>query len=164
MRDGQGVMRAENGRDKLALRQQTSGASHIGNIGVDLAGIDGKIAPSPFLPAFDFGVPIGALDQTDMQAAMMSLSEGGKKVDRRRRALVIGLNGKAQTVPAMLFHPRHHFGGYFKGKLKPVAFFGIDGQSHAQLGGAFAQSDEARHKLMHHAGMLRHFIARVQGR
>ena len=51
----------------------------IGDIGVDFARIDGKIAPAAFLPALDFGVPIGAFNKPHMETAIMGFGERGKR-------------------------------------------------------------------------------------
>ena len=102
--DGGNRVRVVGGKlriDELASDfEHLSSAGEVGNIGVRLAR-EHRVAGKPlFLGALDFGVPIGALDQAYAPAPLVLACGFGQPVDHERRALLVGLHGQAEAVPA----------------------------------------------------------------
>ena len=65
-----------------------------------LAGVDGVVGQAVDLRALDFAVPVSALDQSHHEAAAAAPGQIDQIVDHIRAALLVGLNHKAQTIPA----------------------------------------------------------------
>ena len=114
----------------VGRRQQFACARQIGNIGVDLARIHWIAFQAVQLRAFDFGIPVGALDQADHQAMAGAAAKINDVINDMRRAFLIGLDHKADAVPAFEFTGRAKRFQQIQGELKPIGFFGVDVQTH----------------------------------
>ena len=90
-------MRGELGVDRAPLGQHAAGAGDVADVGVGLAGEDGELGETRFLGAFDFAVPVGALDQADHQAAVGAAAEIGEVVDDGGGAAAVGLDDEAES-------------------------------------------------------------------
>ena len=91
---------ANCGRRRVAQRQHLSRAGDVVEIGHRLAREHRIIGKAALLRALDLGVPIGALDEPQRQSAAMPRASAADPVDHRHRALLIGLDGEPETVPA----------------------------------------------------------------
>jgi hypothetical protein len=67
---------------------------------VKLAGIDGEVFEPVDLRLLDLGVPIGALDQANHDAAIAALRQVDDEIEDIGSALAIGLDHEAEPVPA----------------------------------------------------------------
>jgi hypothetical protein len=90
---------ANCGIDARALRQHLLGAGHVVQVGHRLAGEDRIIVEAALLGALDLRVPIGALHEAHHELPVMALGHGRDGVDHRARALLVGLDGKAEALP-----------------------------------------------------------------
>ena len=99
-RDGERVVGRELREDARAKRKQPLGAGHVVQVGHGLAGEDRVVVEPALLGALHLGVPIGALDEAQHEAAVEALGEGGDPVDRCEAALLIGLDREAEPVPS----------------------------------------------------------------
>ena len=87
-------------RIKLVAQCRSLRAHEVTKIGHGLAGEDGVIGQPPLLRALHLGVPIGALDQADGDAAAERRPGLGEPLDNCRRTLLIRLHGKPESIPA----------------------------------------------------------------
>jgi hypothetical protein len=150
--------------DGVRRREQFSRAGQIGNIGVDLAGIDREIGHPVQLSAFDLAVPIGALDEPNHQAAARPPREIDQHVYDLSAPLSVGLNDEAEAVPAGEFGIKRQRCQEIERQVEPLRFLGVDVE--ADIVG-LRQHGEPLHggqKLVHHARLLRARIARMQRR
>ncbi len=122
-----------------AAIEQPAGAGEIGDIGRELAGID-RIAVEPaLLAALDLAVPIGALDQAHHQPPLAAPGEIGKPVDHRQGALLIGLDGEAEPVPAGKLGGKRQSLDQIERQVEAVGLLGVDGKADAGLARAAGQ-------------------------
>ena len=123
---GVGVMRCELRIDQVRHRQQLFRAGQIGDIGINLAGID-RIAFEPVhLRAFDFAIPVGAFYQTNHQAATAAGSQVDQVVNDKRAAFLIGLDHKANPVPARQLRLKAEFFQQIERDLQTIGLFGVN--------------------------------------
>ena len=142
--------------------QQLACTGDVGHIGVVLAGVDRVVGQTIHLGALDFAVPVSALDQSHHQAASAATGQIDQIVDHIRAAFLIGLDHKAQTVPA------GETGGVgqrlqqVQRQLQPVGLFGVDIEAYAVAACQLAQLQNTRQQLLHDALALRAAVAWVQ--
>ena len=98
--DGVRVVGRELRIERVAGGEQPLDAGEIGDVGRELAGVDRIAVEAALLAALDLAVPIGALDQPHHQPPPAAPGEIGEPVEQRQRALLIGLDGEAEPVPA----------------------------------------------------------------
>ena len=147
-----------------AAIEQAPGAGEIGDIGRDLAGVD-RIAVEPaLLAALDLAVPIGALDQAHHQPPPAAPGEIGEPVDHRQGALLIGLDGEAEPVPAGEVRGERQRLDEIERQIEAVGLLGVDGEADAGVARPARQRQQARRQLGQNALALRHLVARMQGR
>ncbi|MNT36788.1 hypothetical protein D3C72_1728930 [compost metagenome] len=112
--------------NQVRHRQQFAGAGQVGNVGVDLAGVD-RIAFQPVhLGAFDFAVPVGAFYQTDHQATAAALCHVDDCIDGERAAFLIGLDHKADAVPTGQLRFEAQLLQQVERDFQAIGFFCID--------------------------------------
>ena len=99
-RDGQRVVGGELRIEARPRGEQALGAGEIGLVGRGLAGEHRIVGEAALLRALDLGVPIGALDQAHHHPPVERAGELADPVDDRRGALLVGLHGEAEAVPA----------------------------------------------------------------
>ncbi|MNC03662.1 hypothetical protein D3C75_510780 [compost metagenome] len=162
-RQGVGVMGSKLRVDQVRHAEQLFGAGEVRDIGVNLAGIDRIAFQAVHLGAFDFAVPVGALHQTDHQAATAAGGEVNQVINHKRTALLIGLDDKADPVPARQFRFEAQFFQQIEGDLQPVGLFGVDVNPDVILARQQGQGLQARVELFHHPVVLGAAVARVQG-
>ena len=123
---GMGVMGRELRINQVRHRQQFAGAGQVGNVGVDLAGVN-RIAFQPVhLGAFDFAVPVGAFHQTDHQATAAALCHVDDCIDGERAAFLIGLDHKADTVPTGQLRFEAQLFQQVERDFQAIGFFSVD--------------------------------------
>ncbi len=123
---GVGVVGRKLRVDQIRYAEQLFRTGDIGDVGIDLAGID-RVALKPLnLGAFDFAVPVGAFHQTNHQAATAAGGEIGQVVNDKRAALHIGLDHEADAVPARQIRIEAEFFQQIERDLQPVRLFGVD--------------------------------------
>ena len=96
-----GVVGGELRVEGVGVGEQALGTGDVGDIGGGLAGKHRVVRQAQFLAPLDLAVPVGALDQTHHQTAIMPARHVGQPVDLRQAALLVGLDGEAETVPAL---------------------------------------------------------------
>ena len=97
---GVGVMSGKLGIDHIRRLQQTRRTSQITHIGVHFARPYGVMGPTLDLSALDLRIPVRALDQANHEAPLRSPRKSHHVIDHRHGAFLVGLNHKAQSVPA----------------------------------------------------------------
>ena len=163
-RQRMGVVGGELRVDQIRYRKQFFRTGQIGNVGVDLTGIDRITFQTVHLRTFDFAIPVGALNQTDHQATAAARGEVNQVVDNIRAALLVGLNNKADTVPARQFRFKAQFFQQIEGDLQSVGLFSIDIDTDVVLAGQQSKRLQTRIEFIHHAVILRAAITRMQRR
>lgn len=78
--------------------EEELGAVQVGGVGGGFAGEDGVVRVAMELGVLDFGVPVGAFDEAEHEAAVGSGGEVGEPVDDGRGAFLVGLDGEAKAV------------------------------------------------------------------
>ena len=160
---GLGVMCGELRVDGVGRGQQLTGAGDIGQVRVVLARVDRVVGQAVDLRALDFAVPVGPLDQAHHQASAAAPGQINQIVDHIGAALLIGLNHKAQTVPACEAGGVGQLLQQVQRQLQPLGFFGVDIESDVVAACQLAQLQHAWQQLIHHALPLRAAVAWVQG-
>ena len=128
-RDRQRVVGGELRIDRVRGGQQQFGAGDIGDIGVDLAGEDGEALQPLDLRALDFAVPIGALHETQHDAAVCRAREFDDPAEHRIGAFLIGLHDEADAVPSPQARLPAERLQQIERKVEPLGFFGVDVQA-----------------------------------
>ena len=163
-RQGMGVVGGELRVNQVRHRQQLFSAGEIGDVGVNLAGVD-RIAFETFhLRAFDFAVPVGAFHQTDHQATAAAGGEVNQVINDKRTALLVGLNHEANPVPARQLRLEAQFFQQVERDLQTVRFFGVDVNADVILARQQGQRFQTRVELFHHPVILGAAVAWVQSR
>src|SRR5687767_1810140 len=129
-----------------------------------LASEDGKALQSFDLSALDLRIPVGALDKPDHQPPTRAACEIDEPVDDEGAALLIGLDHKADPVPAGKLGIEAERLQQIERELEPVGLLGINVQADVILSRQSNEPFHARQKLGHHTVTLRARIARMQRR
>jgi hypothetical protein len=93
------VVRRVHRIDRVAGIQERCGAREVRDVGVDLAREHRIVGEAEHLRALDLGVPVRALDQPHRDARARLAGQRDDPVDRRPRALLVRLDGEAESVP-----------------------------------------------------------------
>ncbi len=109
------------------------------------------------------GVPIGALDETNCDAAVQLLGQHVEPVNHERGTVAIGLHDHAEAIPALERRIGQDLFNDIEGQIKTIHFLGIDVEAHVGRAGQQGETEGARGQLGENAFLLAHFIARVQG-
>ena len=121
-----GVVGGELRVDRVGGGQQLLGAGEVGDVGVDLAGVDRVARLAVLLGALDLAVPVGALDQADHEAVVGAAGEVDQPVEHERAALLVGLDDDADAVPAGELGVAGHGLDQVERQLEPVGLLGVD--------------------------------------
>ena len=105
--DGVGVVGGKLWIEQVALLQQCAGTGQVGHVGIDLAGENRVVVQALFLRAFDFRVPVGALDQPHGNLAAAGSGQFRQPVNHVQAPFLIGLNHQAEAV--VIAHLFIHF-------------------------------------------------------
>ncbi len=160
--DGERVVRGELRVDHRPRREQLVGAGDVVEVGHRLAG-EHRIAGEPaLLRALHLGVPVGALDEAHHQLAVERPGEVGDPVDHLGRALLVGLDGEAEAVPARERGIGQHGGDDVERQFEPVRLLRVDGEVEIVALGLLRQAHDHRHQLAHHPLLRQGVVARVQ--
>ena len=161
-RQRMGVMGGKLRINQIRYRQQLFGAGEIRNVGVDLTGIN-RIAFEAFhLRAFDFAIPIGAFHQADHQATTAAGRHVDQRINHKRAAFLVGLDNKADSVPAGQLRFEAQFFQQIEGDLQTIGLFGVDVNTDVVLARQQRQRFQPRIELFHDPIILRAAVARVQ--
>ena len=147
----------------IAVRQQAAGAGEVGYVGVDLARVDGEIRLPIDLRALDLGVPIGALDQPDHDAAVGAAGEVDDPVDDERAALAIGLDDEAEAVPAGESGIERQAFEEVEREFEAVRLLRVDVEADVIATGDQREGADLGQQLGHYAVGLRAGVAGVEG-
>ena len=163
--NGGGIVGGELRVDGIRRVQQQPGAGQVGHIGVLLVREHRVAGQAQLLGAFDFGVPIGALDQAAHQAQLVFARRGRQVLDQLQRTGLVGLQGQAKAGPlrAMPGHTLQQGIQHLQRQFQPVHLLGVNGEVDVGAGRLLAQAPDARHQLGQHAPALRILVARMQG-
>ena len=117
------------------------------------------------LGAFDFGIPIRALDQAAHQAHAVLARHGHHGVYQLQSAALVGLQCQPQATPLrpVLRHTLQQGVKHFERQLQALDLFGVNRQVDVGARGLLAQAPHARQQLGHDARALAVFVAWVQG-
>ena len=157
------VVRGELGVDHVARGEQPLRAGEIGDVGIDLARIDGVAGEPIDLGALDLAVPVGPLDETNHQPALACPSPSHQPVDDERGAFLVCLHDESEPVPAGELGVGERRIEQVERELEPVGFLGVDVQTDVVALGEPAQLQQAWQQLGEHAVGLGPVIARMQG-
>ena len=141
---GVGIVGGELGVDLLFCIQQDAGTVLVAEVGIGLAGIDRVTLQAQFLGVLYLRIPVGSLNQANHQPAVALPGQANQPFGGIRRPLLVGLQYKAEALPARQFGV---FGQGFKniqGDIQPIGFFGIDGEANIVLFSLFAELFNAR--------------------
>ena len=136
--------------------------AHVAEIGHRLAGEHRVVSETALLRALDLGVPIGALHQPNHEPPVEHTRDVRQPFDHRRRALLVGLHGEAEAVPAGERGIGQHQGDDVERKLKPVGLLGIDGEVEVVALGHAREIERTRHQLGQHPTDRHGLEARMQ--
>ena len=163
---GQGlrIVRGELRIDLRWGRQQFAGAGQIRHISMRLARVHGKAVLAVHLSAFDFAVPIGTFHQADHEPVPAAAGQVDEPDHHEGAALLVGLDDKANAVPASQARLKTKAFQQVERQLQAVRFFGIDVDADVMVSGQCGQMQEAGIQLLHHTLRLGAAVTRVQGR
>ena len=162
--DGECVMRGELRIKLFAQCQELARTHEVTKIGHGLAGEDGIIGQPPLLRALDLGVPIGALDQADGDAATERRPGLGEPIDKRRRTLLIRLHGKPESIPAAQRPVGKNRADHIAGKLEPVRLLRINREVEVARAGRARKLNEPGRELGENALARNRLEPRMQCR
>jgi hypothetical protein len=162
--NGQGVVRGELRKQPVARRQEPLHAGHVTKVGHRLAGEDRIIRQAALLGAFDFGIPIGALDQSHGQLAVCGCGHFLDPIDQRQSALLIGLHREAEAIPAAERAIAECRGDHLKGQFQPIGLFRVNGELQIVRLGQFREFNEPRRQFLAHTLARDRLVAWVQRR
>ena len=140
------------------------GAGLVVQVGHRLAGEDRIVGEAALLGALQLGVPVGALDEAHHHAAVMLLGQRGDLVDHGRGALLIGLDGEAEAVPAGQRGIGEDGVDHVEREFEPVGLLGIDGEVEVVGLGLAGELDHLRRQFGQHPRMVGRLVARMQRR
>jgi hypothetical protein len=163
---GQGV-RVVGGKcrvERLWIGEQASRTGQVREVARPLAGEHRVVREAALLRDLDLGVPVGALAQAHHQAPVGAVGEVGEPVDDRQCALLVGLHGQAQAIPAGQFGSRGQRLDQVERHFQAIDFLGVDRETDIAGLGPERQRLDRRQQLVAYARFLGDFVARVQGR
>ena len=161
-RDRVRVVRGELRMDPAALLQQQPRAGKVGDVGVGLAGEHRVARQSAFLGALDLTVPVGALHQPHVQHAPGLAREINQPAQYRGCALLVGLHGEAETVPAGQSRVATRRLEELEREFEALGLLRVERERDACVARGSAQVDQPRRELPQHAAAMRALEARVQ--
>ena len=161
---GVGVVGGELAVDVRRGLDHRLGADEVVEVGRSLGGEDRIVGAAEDLGAFDLGVPIGTLDQTDHQTTTGGLRQFGNAANHLGAALLIGLDGEAEAGPAAQFGFMRQPVEQLQRQGQTVRLFGVHGEIDVVLRRDPGQTQDAGIELVPDAGLLRGLIAGRQGR
>ena len=162
--NGVGVVGGELRVDAVGHAEQLARAGDVGDVGVGLAGED-RVAGQPHrLGALDLGVPVGALDEADHDAAVEPFGQRVQPVDDEGRARTVGLDDDAKTIPAGERGIGQRRLDDVERQVEPVGLLGVDVQPHAGVARGEAERRQPLDHHRHHPRLLRVFVARMDRR
>ena len=158
------IVRRELRINPVGHTQQFPRDRDIGHVRCGLGRKDRKAVQSRHLRALDFGVPIGALDQTHHDLAVQSRGQIVQPVNHVCGALSVGLNHHAEPVPTGQRGIGKNRFDHIQRNGQAVRLFRIDVQPDASLRGLDAERAETGGQLLFHKIALQNVIARMQRR
>jgi hypothetical protein len=162
--NGAGVVAGKLRVDHVVVAEQPCRTGQVGDVGVALVREHRVTRQAPFLRAFDFTVPVGALDQPHHQLDAVAARQGRHFVHQFQAAGLVGLQRQSQAVP-LRKALRHTFGQRLQQvqrQLQPLAFFGVDGQVDVGRRGCLHQRPHTRQQFGKHPLALAVFVAGKQ--
>ncbi len=138
-----GVMGGELRKDRVGCVEQLPRTGDIGDVCVELARIDRKIALTVCLRAFDLAVPISAFDQSDHDSVLTAVGEIDDPVQYERRALLVGLNDEPYAFPVFQRLVEAKGLQQIEGKFETIGFFGVNIETDIVGAGEFGQCGDA---------------------
>ena len=162
-RQGMSVVGSELRVDQVWYAEQFFRTGEVRDVGVNLAGVNRVAFQTFHLGAFDLAVPVSAFYQSDHQATTAAAGQINQVINNERAAFLVGLNNKANSVPACQFWLKAQFFQQIERDLQTVCLFGVDVDANVILARQQGQGFQARVELFHHPVVLRAAVARVQG-
>ena len=159
-----GIVGGELREDGIGRRQQFSRAGDVGDVGVDLAGIDREILETVDLGALDLGIPIGTLYQAHHDATVRAAGEIDDEIENEGAALAIGLHHETHAVPAGEIGVFAQALQQVERQFEAVGFLGVDVEADVVFLREKRQRLHLRQQFAHDALRLGADITRMQGR
>ena len=150
--------------DHIAGAKQFASASNVGNVGMNLAGVNREIFKAINLRALDFGVPVSALDETNHDATIVASGKIDNEIKHKRAALAIGLHHEADAFPISQIRIFNQALQKVERQLQTVCFFSIDIEANIVLLGKGCERLHLWQKFAHDAFALSANITRMQRR
>ena len=163
-RHRQRVVGGELREDARPQRQQLLRAGDVVQVGHRLAGEHRIVVEAALLRALDLGVPVGALHQPQHHPPVQRARQLVAVADHGFRALLIGLDREAKTVPAFERCVAERRRDHLQRQFQPVGFLGIDGEIQIKVPGMAREVDQPRHQFRHHPLPAHRLEARMQRR
>ena len=159
-----GIVGGELRIDRVGRGQQFPRRGEISDVGVDLAGENGKALEPVDLGAFDLRIPVGALHETDHQPPLGAACEVDQPVDDEGAALAIGLDDEAEAVPAGKLGVEAERFEEIERQVDPVGLLGVDVEADVVGFRERRQMLDPRQEFAHDAGALDALEARMERR
>ena len=158
-----GVMGGELRKDGVRRDEQFARAGEVGDVGVDLAGKDGKPLEAIDLRPLDLRIPVGPFDEPDHQPSARPPGEINQPIDDERATFAIGLNDEAEAVPLLEIVIEAQRLEEVERNLEAVGLLRVDIQSDVVASRQRGEAFHAREEFAHHAGALQAGIAGMEG-
>ena len=162
-REGLRIVGGELREYGIAGAEELAGAGEVGDVSMDLAGEHRVVRHAVHLGTLDFGIPVGALDEAQHDAAVVSAREVDDPVDHERAALAVGLDNEADAVPAgQRGVGRKRFQDVER-QFQAVGFLGVDVQADVVALCQQREAPDVGQQFVHDPFALGAAVARVQG-
>ena len=129
-----------------------------------LAGVDRVVALAVQLGAFDLAVPVRTFDQAHHEPVACAACQVHHEVDHQGAALLVGLDHKADAVPALQTRGVAQRFEQVERDVQPVHLFGVDVEANVVVPGKLGELQHPWQQFIHHALVLGAAVARMQGR
>ena len=157
-------MRGKLRINRIRCIEQGAGAGQVRHIGVLLVGEHRVSGQTHLLCAFDFGVPVGTLDQPTHQTHAVAPRQRDHVLYQFKRTRLVGLQRQAKAAPLrkMLRHPTDERLEHVQRELQPIHLFGVHRQVDVGARRLLAQAPDAWYQFQHHTIFLRLLVTRMQ--
>ncbi len=163
-RQGVRVVRRKRRVEGLWIGEQPPRTGEVGEVARHLAREHRVVAQAALLCQLDLGVPVGALAQAYHQPPAAAVGEIGEPVEHRHGALLVGLDGEPEAVPAGEFGVERQRLDEVERDLESIGFLGVDREADVARLGAQREFLDRRQQLEPHPLLVGDLVPRVQRR
>ena len=158
-----GIVGGEAGIDGGRGREHGFRAGEVVNVRTLLCGEDREVRIAFDLGVLDFGIPVGALDEADHEAAAGDVCQRAEALNDGESALLVGLHREAEAGPVFEGGLAGEFLEDLEADDQAVGFLGVEAEADIGFRGLLAEGQHFRIHLGHHARFLHGEVARVEG-